>query len=306
MQTRLRGTLGLLALLVFGTLSSLDNVAADDAQDTLKAGPQPSDPIHWLDDYHQAKDLAQFRGKMLVIWFYDPSWQANDAIFERVVLNKPELAERLDQRFVALKLPVDSKVPSGGNEIALLQHPAFSEMLNRPGLAIMDMTDQTSPLFRHVVSVYPFMRQYITADQLGVLLDLPRGTLTQRTLTFAVRTHPEHPASAQSHLSPILSHQTASHAWHQASITLQGHHNWESRFHYINAQLPAGLVAQEVCAESWPGQTLVDAAEECVHSWRQSPGHWEAVRARHVLFGYDMQRGRNGVWYAAGIFARRD
>ena len=71
----------------------------------------------------------------------------------------------------------------------------------------------------------------------------------------------------------------------------------------INARLPANLVANEVCAESWPGQTLVEAAEECVDCWRQSPGHWDHVRRRHALFGYDIQRGRNGIWYAAGIFA---
>jgi hypothetical protein len=138
-----------------------------------------------------------------------------------------------------------------------------------------------------------------------VLLHLPRGTLTQRTLIFAVRTHAESPASTQGDFSPILARETESHARHQASITLQGHHNWNTRFHAINAQLSGGLLAREVCAESWPGQNLFDAAAECVHSWRQSPGHWSAVSSRHPLFAYDMHRGANGVWYAAGIFANR-
>ena len=31
---------------------------------------------------------------------------------------------------------------------------------------------------------------------MAVILDLPPGTLTQRTLIYAVRTHPERPASA--------------------------------------------------------------------------------------------------------------
>jgi hypothetical protein len=176
---------------------------------------------------------------------------------------------------------------------------------NSPGIAILDLTDSASPNFRRVVSVYPFQREYITAQRLTAMLELPLGTLTQRTLIFAVRTHPENPASAKSHLSPLLAGETESHASHQASISLQGHHNWESRFHAINARLPAGLLAQEVCAESWPGQSLVEAADECVASWRRSSGHWEAVAARHALFGYDMKRGANGVWYATGIFAQR-
>jgi hypothetical protein len=178
-------------------------------------------------------------------------------------------------------------------------------MLGAPGLAIIDMTEASGPLFRQVVSVYPFTRGPIDVPKLQALLELPRGSLTQRTLIFAVRTHPEQPASTIGELSPILTRETENHAWHQASIGLQGHHNWNTRFHAINAQLPGGLAAREVCAESWPGQSLVEAAEECVDSWRQSSGHWEAVSSRHTLFAYDMKRGANGIWYATGIFAGR-
>jgi hypothetical protein len=267
--------------------------------------PIGSAPIAWLEDYHAAVDQAQAGGKLLLIWFFDPDWAANDAIFEQVVMHHPDIAWKVGDRLVAAKLPVDAIVETGELAVRLLVHPAFAEMRQAPGLAILDLTDPTSPHFRRVVSVYPFTREYIAKDRLAALLDLPLGTLTQRTLIFAVRTHPEHPASAASHLSPLLARETESHAIHQASITLQGHHNWESRFHTINARLPGGLLAQEVCAESWAGQSLVEAADDCVASWRQSPGHWEAVHSRHVLFGYDMQRGANGVWYATGIFARR-
>jgi hypothetical protein len=266
----------------------------------------PGDSIDWLSDYGEAMERGQASGKLVLIWFCDPSWQANDAVFERVILQQPAIAQSIERRFVPVKLPVDATVLSSGESVTLLKHPAFAEMLGLPGLAILDMTDPSSPLFRRVVSVYPFRQDYIGHDRLAALLDLPLGTLTQRTLIFAVRTHPEHPASAKSHLSPLLAQETESHAWHQASISLQGHHNWETRFQAINARLPAGLLAQEVCAESWPGQTLVEAADECVDSWRQSAGHWEAVSSRHALFGYDMKRGTNGVWYATGIFARRN
>jgi hypothetical protein len=137
------------------------------------------------------------------------------------------------------------------------------------------------------------------------MLELPRGSLTQRTLIFALRTHSQRPASTAGHLSSVLLREAESHAQHQANIALQGHHNWDVRFHAINAELTGSLTAREVCAESWPGQNLFDAAEECVASWRQSPGHWEAVSGRHGMYGYDMKRGRNGVWYATGIFAGR-
>jgi hypothetical protein len=82
---------------------------------------------------------------------------------------------------------------------------------------------------------------------------------------------------------------------------LQGHHNWETRFVRITSTLDV-LSAREVCAESWPGEHLLEAAVECVRCWRLSDGHWSAVNAYQPMFGYDMKRGRNGIWYATGIF----
>jgi hypothetical protein len=139
---------------------------------------------------------------------------------------------------------------------------------------------------------------------LRVLLELPIGSLTQRTLIYAVRLHPESPRSTDGHSHPLLFEEAEKHSSHQASIGVQGHHAWDQRFHRINARLPAGVIAQEVCAESWPGQDLFAAAVECVHSWRQSSGHWSAVSGRHAYFGCDMKRGANGIWYATGIFGR--
>ena len=123
-------------------------------------------------------------------------------------------------------------------------------------------------------------------------------------MIFAVRIHSESPESTAGEFSPLLSEEAEMHSRHQASISRQGHHQWETRFHRINAKLPKALLAQEICAESWSGQRLLAAALECVRSWRQSPGHWDAVRTYHPLFAYDMARGSNGVWYATGIFGR--
>ncbi len=105
-------------------------------------------------------------------------------------------------------------------------------------------------------------------------------------------------------MNATLVKEAESHSQHQARIRLQGHHQWNTRFHRINAKLPAGLTASEVCAESWAGENLVEAAVECVRCWRLSSGHWSAVRGRHRYYGYDMKRGENGVWYATGIFSR--
>lgn len=258
----------------------------------------------WQTGYHAALDDAEAQRKMALLWFFDPQGTKNDA-FEADVLGNSEVRSLVAAQFSAVKLPLNAKIESEGQTVRLMEHPAFAELRRAAGLAIIDMTDPDSPHFRQVVSIYPLARRSLTAEHLALLLQLPRGSLTQRTLVFAVRTHPERPASTSGHLSSLLTRETENHAWHQASIHLQGHHNWNTRFHAINAELPGGLAAREVCAESWPGQSLFEAAEECVDSWRQSSGHWEAVSSKHTLFAYDMKRGNNGIWYAAGIFAGR-
>jgi hypothetical protein len=48
---------------------------------------------------------------------------------------------------------------------------------------------------------------------------------------------------------------------------------------------------------------MIDSCIDCVQSWRHSPGHWRGVAGRHRAFGYDIRRGRNGIWYGTGIFA---
>jgi len=157
-----------------------------------------------------------------------------------------------------------------------------------------------------VTSIYPLsLPGALTKHNLQSLLTLPEGSLTQRTLILAVRIHPDGPASADGVFLTTLAKETESHSSYQARINLQGHHNWESRFHRISARLPGGDSAKEVCAESWPGMGLIAAAMDCVHSWRQSSGHWSAVGGRHAYYGYDMKRGSNGIWYATGIFSTR-
>lgn len=258
----------------------------------------------WQTDYFAAREAAVTDGKSLLVWFHPDKLQAADMEFERTLVAQRFAAAR--ESLVCVKVAKSTKVEIKGEPVWLLGHPAFAELLKSPGLAIIDLRDKASAHYGNVVSVYPFRSgKPIAQDKLQVLLELPTGTLTQRTLIFAVRTHADKPQSTTGIFDPLLASETQKHSVHQASITLQGHHNWERRFQLISARLPDRLLAQEVCAESWPGQNLVEAAEECVHSWRQSSGHWNAVSSAHPRYGYDMKRGKNGVWYATGIFGRR-
>ncbi len=258
--------------------------------------------ISWHTNYDRAMELAEARGKMLLIFFHDPQKSEQSDRFQAETLDHPTVRKGL-QDYVCARLPLETKIVVEGEELALLEHKAFREMLGKPGVAILDCAHPEEKTYGYVVSTFPLTKRlWYGPKQMQVILGLPPGTLTQRTLIYAVRTHPDKPASTDGKIDPNLLKEAESHSRYQARIRRQGHHRWAARFPRINALLPGGLTAREVCAESWPGENLVEAAIECVHSWRHSSGHWSAVGGRQRLYGYDMRRGGNGIWYATGIF----
>jgi len=260
--------------------------------------------VVWMHDYSAAVERADREGKMLLVYFCTFGKDELCRRFEAESLADPAVAAKL-QGYVCLRLPLDAVVRTGGKHIRLLEHEAFGEMLGRPGIAIVDYKHKDRKYYGHVVSTFPLTgKLWYDAEKTLAMLDLPPGTLTQRTLIWAVRVHPERPASTTGQPDATLMDEAESHSQYQARIGVQGHHHWGVRFQRILSRLPHGMTASEVCAESWPGENLVEAAVECVRCWRLSQGHWSAVRAAHRLFGYDMKRGSNGIWYATGIFGR--
>ena len=278
--------------------------AGDAASEHIAAAAEPkaAPAISWQTDYSEATRDAQRQGKMLLLLFFDPADEACRR-FEADALGAADVSARLKKDFVCARLPLDAHVDSPAGAVTLLKHAAFAEMQGRPGVAIIDFAHAEANLHGYVVSTFPLTATLsYTAEQVGVILDLPPGTLTQRTLIYAVRVHPERPASTAGTLEPHLVQEAESHSECQARMRLQGHHFFAARFQRLSAVLRPGLAVKEVCAESWPGQGLVESAIECVRCWRCSPGHWGAVRGRQEVYGYDMKLGDNGIWYATGIF----
>ncbi len=268
------------------------------------AAGEPESSIRWQNDYARAMEAAQRQKKLLFVYFCDPQGQCDCNRFQSETLEDPLVCAKLIE-YVCLQVPLDALIIMDGKKVVLIEQEAFKEMLGQPGIAIIDFRSDDPRLSGSVVSTFPLTRRlWYTPEKMAVILDLPPGTLTQRTLIYAVRTHPDKPASTAGEPNSALFEEAQSHSQYQADIRLQGHHFWESRFPRITAKLQS-LSAREVCAESWPGENLVEAAVECVRCWRLSDGHWSAVREFQPEFGYDMKRGTNGVWYATGIFGSR-
>jgi hypothetical protein len=258
----------------------------------------------WHTKYAAAYAKAKRERRMLLVNFMADPDSAVQRELDRAVETDRMLQSRL-RAMVLVRVPRDYQSEAVNYQGLLIDHAAFEHLGRGPGIAVVDLAHTGTRHYGTVVTALPYAsgKYYRWRNShLTVALELPPGTITQRTMIWAVRIHPESPASTTGQHHRTLANAAAQHSAYQARIGVQGHHRWETRFHEVRAGAQAGE-ASEVVAESWPHQNLIDSCIDCVASWRHSPGHWRAVRGRHRLFGYDIRRGRNGIWYGTGIFA---
>lgn len=265
----------------------------------LITGAEPS----WHTDYVKATDQAMKEKKDLVIYFRDQG-ELDDN------LKDAEVQKRLG-KFVCLKLPIDATFEGK----KLLDYSVLVDMMGRPGLVVVSYHNSKLPTFASVVSVHPYVAsryRWVPAygtEQIKVTLDLPpSATLTQRSMIYAVRVHPEVPQSVFAVCHPAFLEHAQNHSARQANTGRQHHADLIAASNWLQGRVGVGFGgASEVVAESWGrfvgGENVLEASFTCVDMWRHSAGHWGAVSRRHAYFGYDIAQGRDGTWYATGIFA---
>ena len=125
-----------------------------------------------------------------------------------------EIAVRaLLKDYVLVRVPRDERVSglkSGllrKNRGLLIDDPAFKHLGHNAGLAIVDYQHTSETFYGDVVTALPFKNgKYYRWENshLAVALGLPAGTITQRTMVWAVRTHPEAAAEHGRQTEPAL------------------------------------------------------------------------------------------------------
>ncbi|MDR0871124.1 MAG: hypothetical protein LBN39_10075 [Planctomycetaceae bacterium] len=292
----------------------------------------------WKTDYAKAVAEAKKEGKNLLIYFYtetdvpaladetEEKWvkTKNGTIrqvssvapedrkllplaekcrnFESEILGKDEIVPLFDN-YVKIKLPLNAETTDAdGNKTAVLDLPDFREMLRHPGLVVVDFEHPNEPYYETMTGILPFLRAKVpTAEQTEVFLTLPPGTLSQRTLIYAMRIHPDKPLSTSGDVHPAVVRGATEHAEYQSQTGVIGHQNFGTRTAKITAEIGQGSPS-EICAQSWSGENLFEAAIGCVRAWRSSSGHWSIARKKHTFYGYDIVKGENDIWFAVGLF----
>lgn len=255
--------------------------------------------VERIDDYAAALDAARASGAMLLVSVEPDAADPADTAGQR--LERPEVQDRFASSGTPWIFCRLGLAAAGG----LVAEPGLVEMRRGPGVFVVDHAhDQWRGRIVSILPRTPGKYYRFSPHHVDELAALPAASLTQRSLILAVRIHPENPQSTQGTCDPALCAAAEAHSAHQARIRRQGHHGWDSRSRQIVAARGGAGGASEVCAESWENQDLLDSCVDCVASWRQSSGHWNAVRSPQAAYGYDLRRGSNGIWYATGIFLR--
>jgi hypothetical protein len=259
--------------------------------------------VDWYVDYYEAYRAAVAQERFLLINVVPTGASSAQQGAEQTIAANAQLQQQL-ANLVLVRVPIDASIDVEGQSCRLLSFSSFAELAGGPGWALIDLRNKDQAYYGHTVSVLPYASgkyYHWQPSYLSVILSIPAGTLTQRTMIWAVRIHPERPQSTYGMHHPTLASGAMQQASYQASVGQQGHQNFDSRFHTLSAA--AGGAVSEICAESWPGQGMIDSCIDCVDSWRHSSGHWQGVSRPHRAFGYDIRRGVNGIWYGTGIFA---
>jgi hypothetical protein len=258
----------------------------------------------WHTDYSAAYRQAREERKMLLLFFRDEAQPRIADIFERDVLAGDELREPLE-KVVRVVLPLDAVHPFSDPEkpaTKILDHSSFQYMYRQQGIAMIDLTDPDSELNGHVVSAHAFSPgRHYTARAMKIVLGLPRGTVTQRALIYAVRLYPYPPVSTtDGKCHSFLCQQARQSSQLMANYGSVGHHDWGTRQGEIAAA--TGRSAMEVAAMS-ANPRLINAALEVVDQWAGSPAHWGIMSTPAAIFGYDLVHDAAGNWWGTGVFA---
>jgi len=291
--------------LVLASLCAASALLAADVPQASALPPQteiiPAANLTWHDDYSAAYQAAKTEQKQLFIVFKN----ADMADFEKTALRNEKLLPLLN-KLVRVMLPLDAAVQVPATEGAepksekLLDQPAFAQMYKKPGFAIVDLTDEKSAYYGHVVSAHPLNTVYQTNENLlRTVLNLPKGSATQRALVLAVASHPEAPQSITGAAEPFLMEQSRHHSQLMVNYGSVGHHDWGTRA----AEVSARLGSPSEVASMGSSENILEAAREAVDLWRSSGVHWGMVSSPHQYYGYDMVRSPYGGWYATGLFA---
>lgn len=271
-----------------------------------RAAGEPPEPapattvgiLSWEQDYLTAYKAATELRKPLLIVFRD-TVDPESINSPSTGLAVPDLVPLLDS-FVRLALPSNTTIPGQAGGTLLLEHRAFRHLNIHPGIAIVDLTDPESSWYGRVVSALPQPPNGRYSPELvRPLLQLPSGTVTHRSLLFALQNATPQSQFASLESTTTLNRLADRNCRFMAQYGQAGAFDASNRRAAVSTEFGETAQVRELFFASDDRQTIQDAAALAVEAWVRNPDDFRSLNGIVDGYGLEMfQSPESGRWFA--------
>jgi hypothetical protein len=274
----------------------------------------PAESLSWHSDYLAAYVEASQEKRYLLMLFRETIVGGEplatiDSVFG------PSMRPMLEQ-FSRVELPLNAAMPilsDKTNEAQkdelpnlLLKHRSFRHLGMQSGIAVVDLTDPTSPNHAQVVSVLrlPENGQF-NDDGLMLALNLPKGAISQRTLLYAIRSTVPDSSLSMREFSPTLIELAHRNSRYMANAGRVGIFDQETRQQRIEQDFGSQAEVKQLVFATESESSIQDAALQAVTSWIGTSESFDILDAPAKAMGMDMfQNSESGRWFVTCFVIR--
>lgn len=274
----------------------------------------PVESLSWHSDYLAAYLEASQEKRYLLMQF-------RDAIIggKPLATTDPVVAASMRpmlEEFSRVELTLNAAMPvlsdqtnnaeNGELPNLLLKHRSFRHLGMQPGIAIVDLTDPTSPNHARVVSVLrlPENGQF-SSDDLMLALNLPKGAIGQRTLLYAIRSTVPDSSLSMREFSSTLIEFAHRNSRYMANARRVGNFDQETRKQRIEQEFGTQAELKQLVFATETETSIQDAALQAVTSWIGTSESFDILDAPAEAMGMDMfQDSESGRWFVTCLVIR--
>ncbi len=274
----------------------------------------PAEPLSWHNDYLAAYVEASQEKRYLLMLFRE-SIAGGEPLATTDTVFAPSIRPMLEQ-FSRVELPLNAAMPvlsskandsqNGDLPNLLLKHRSFRHLGMQPGIAIVDLTDPTSTNHARVVSVLrlPGNGQF-NDDDLMLALNLPKGSIGQRTLLFAIRSTVPDSSLSMREFSPTLIELAHRNSRYMAQAGQVGSFDEDTRNQRIVQDFGPQAELKELVFATDSETTIREAAFQAVTNWIETSESFDVLDAPVTAMGMDMfQNSESGRWFVTCFVVR--
>ena len=262
----------------------------------------------WHQDYLAGYQQAMQEKRPLLMQFRDIS--EPDVSESRIAGFGASELQPLLENFVRVSMPVGSIVPgqtTGQAPSRLLDHRSFRHLNGKAGVVIIDLTEPSAANFARVVSALPLPSDgRFSPEILSKLLQLPAGSIGQRTLLLSIRTATSAPDFTVGEQQPLLNQLANRNARLMAQAEIVGSYEQGGRVAAITEAFGTEAKIGELLYATEGTSTVQEAAIGAVRQWLSTPADKALMSRPATAYGIELFQSQTSQrWFATCIIVTK-